>query len=57
MQTLYYLDAETFARLESILARLYGHGEILTADKRRDLAHMLGLVRDAIRATATIVKD
>lgn len=55
METIYYLDSDTFARLESILDQLYGRGEILTPDARRDLAHRLGLVRDTIRATAEVV--
>ena len=57
MQTIYHLDAETFARLDSILERLYGYGEILTPDKRRGLAHQLGLVRDTIAACAEQTAD
>ena len=57
MQTIYHLDAETFARLDSTLTRLYGHGEILTPDARRDLAHQLGLVRDTIASCAEQIAD
>jgi len=56
-QTVYYLDAETFARLEDVLNRLYGHGETLTPDARRDLAHKLGLIRDTIAACRDVIED
>lgn len=55
--TIYYLDAETFARFEHLLTRLYGHGEILTPDARRDLAHQFGLVRDTIAACRDVIED
>lgn len=55
--TVYYLDAETFARFEQLLDRLYGHGEILTPDTRRDLAHQFGLVRDTIAQCREVIED
>jgi hypothetical protein len=55
--TIYHLDAETFARLEQILTQLYGHGEVLTPDARRDLAHRLGLVVDTIRSCMEQVEE
>jgi len=57
MFTVYHLDAETFAKLDAILVQLYGHGEILTPDARRDLAHRLGLVRDTIAACSEQLPD
>lgn len=40
----YLVEPETYAKLRTVLRRLYGDGSHITADQRRDLANYLDVV-------------